>query len=80
MWIAFSILSVSIFMIISSRCYIKLNSRMKIVTTELVLIPFRLKDSLSLIKDFGHIFLVSKQLTPPGLMQAGQQELEYQAT
>ena len=53
---------------------------MKIVTTELVLIPFRLKDSLSLIKDFGHIFLVSKQLTPPGLMQAGQQELEYQAT
>ena len=41
MWIACSILSVSLFMMISSRCYRDIYPRMSYPSTELVLIPFR---------------------------------------
>ena len=41
MWIGLSIFSVSLFMIISARCYSYLYHRIHYVSTEVVLIPFR---------------------------------------
>ena len=41
MWIGLSIFSVSLFMIISARCYTYLYHRIHYVSTEVVLIPFR---------------------------------------
>ena len=35
-------LAVSVFMIISSMCYIRMHPKMKLVSTELLLVPFRL--------------------------------------
>ena len=42
-WIGLSTLIVSLFMIISSKCYRNINQRINYVQKELVLIPFRLK-------------------------------------
>ena len=41
MWIGLSIFSVSLFMIISARCYKNINQSIQYVSTEVVLIPFR---------------------------------------
>ena len=43
MWIGCSILSVSVFMMFSAKCYKTMSPKMTMLTTELVLIPFRLQ-------------------------------------
>lgn len=58
MWIGISLLSVSVFMILSSRVYKKIQPDIKLISTELVLNPFQLK--ITLLSSSSHNPIVPK--------------------
>ena len=78
MWIFCSLLFVCVTMIIISRYYKKIIPEIKLISTELVLFPFRLK--LFYFPIHMYMFLVLKLQTLQKNTQGSQEEEHCQAT